>query len=669
LHYIISAVDSSGNWNNTGTKDVSILDNDAPEIMNVAAYPNPQHVGFYVNISCEVFDNIGVNIVKVNISYPDGYMVNLTMSGGSYYYNATYTMLGTYHYFIWAKDVSGNSNSSPLHQFEIVENIPPVADFKYSPLHPTTKDTIQFTDLSTDADGSVVNWTWTFGDGNISYTQNPAHSYADDGIYNVTLTVRDNDGAIDSTYHIIAVSSIIPPTADFSYSPLNPTDLDTITFIDTSTDSDGSVVNWTWNFGDGNISYTQNPAHSYADDGIYNVTLTVRDNDGAIDNITKQITVSNVPPTADFTYSRNKLFITFTDASIDPDGVIVNWTWDFGDGHISYEQNPKHNYVRSAGYTVTLATIDNDGATASISKKIMLDTTPPSTYLWVNGTLGENEWYISDYVVIGFMANDIGSGVAYTMYKLEDRGWHNYDSAMAIWQNGEHVIEYYSVDYNGNRENTKSYSFKIDNKPPEIEVLYPNGGEILNGIVTIKWNASDNCDDNLSISIAYSDDGGITWHIITTNELNDGEYEWDTAGLKDGENYLIRISTTDDAGNNGSDTSNITFTIQQPTIPPYVTIVKPRGSLYIGNREVIPLLGNTTIILGAITVEIYAESKTGIESVEIYVDEELKYADIEAPYEWLWDETIFGKHTVKAVAYDNAGNMASDEQHVWILNI
>ncbi|MEA2054750.1 MAG: hypothetical protein U9O96_06550 [Candidatus Thermoplasmatota archaeon] len=58
-----------------------------------------------------------------------------------------------------------------------------------------------------------------------------------------------------------------------------------------------------------------------------------------------------------------------------------------------------------------------------------------------------------------------------------------------------------------------------------------------------------------------------------------------------------------------------------------------------------------------------------MDKVEFYIDDVLKATDDEEPYEWLWDETVFLKHTLKAVAYDNAGNTAKDEQVVWIFNI
>ncbi|KAA0009195.1 MAG: PKD domain-containing protein, partial [Thermoplasmata archaeon] len=158
------------------------------------------------------------------------------------------------------------------------------------------------------------------------------------------------------------------PTVNFTYLPSLPTTADIIQFMDQSTDNDGTIVNWTWNFGDGNISYEKNPRHRYADDGTYNVTLTVTDNDGATNTIQKSITVLNAQPTAQFKYSPADLYtIQFTDLSYDNDGSIVNYTWNFGDGAISHEQNPQHQYADNGVYTVTLTVTDDDGATDSIS--------------------------------------------------------------------------------------------------------------------------------------------------------------------------------------------------------------------------------------------------------------------------------------------------------------
>jgi len=101
----------------------------------------------------------------------------------------------------------------------------------------------------------------------------------------------------------------LPPTANFTFEPENSTTSDTIYFNSTSTDSDGYIVNWTWNLGDGTTLYGENITHKYANDGTYNVTLTVRDDDGATDSITKQISVGNVLSSISIIKPRGHLYI------------------------------------------------------------------------------------------------------------------------------------------------------------------------------------------------------------------------------------------------------------------------------------------------------------------------------------------------------------------------
>jgi PKD repeat protein len=92
----------------------------------------------------------------------------------------------------------------------------------------------------------------------------------------------------DYTANVVSGGANLPPTADFTFT----TNGLTATFTDASTDSDGTVVAWSWNFGDGGVSTLQNPVHTYATAGTYNVTLTVTDDDGAADPVVKPVTVS-----------------------------------------------------------------------------------------------------------------------------------------------------------------------------------------------------------------------------------------------------------------------------------------------------------------------------------------------------------------------------------------
>ena len=100
---------------------VTVSDNDAPQITNIVATPASQLVNNYVNVTATITDNINLNTVKVNISGPTGF-TNASMikdGGDKYFYNISYTLVGTYNYYIWAKDTSNNGIKSSMYQFEI----------------------------------------------------------------------------------------------------------------------------------------------------------------------------------------------------------------------------------------------------------------------------------------------------------------------------------------------------------------------------------------------------------------------------------------------------------------------------------------------------------------------------------------------------------------------
>ena len=112
------------------------------------------------------------------------------------------------------------------------------------------------------------------------------------GTQTVWYEVKDNVGYIFTTQDDIEL--IIPPVADFTYEPVEPKIGDLIEFTDTSTDSDGPIVSWWWDFDDGYYSDLQNPIHIYYAVGTYDVTLTVTDDDEETDNIAISIVVTVV---------------------------------------------------------------------------------------------------------------------------------------------------------------------------------------------------------------------------------------------------------------------------------------------------------------------------------------------------------------------------------------
>jgi PKD repeat protein len=143
-----------------------------------------------------------------------------------------------------------------------------------------------------------------------------------------------------------------------------------VNFRDIST---GKPTTWNWNFGDGATSTDQNPTHIYTTKGTavtnkFTVTLTVTNPNGEDKVIkTDYITVTQTPIaefTVDSRQGKAPFIVNFRDLSA---GNPTSWSWEFGDGTGSSEQNPKHTYPFEGSYDVRL-TVSNQFGTDSIFK-------------------------------------------------------------------------------------------------------------------------------------------------------------------------------------------------------------------------------------------------------------------------------------------------------------
>ncbi len=97
-----------------------------------------------------------------------------------------------------------------------------------------------------------------------------------------------------------------------------------------------------------------------------------------------------------------------------------------------------------------------------------------------------------------------------------------------------------------------------------------------------------------------------------------------------------------------------------------VRITKPQNAVYIFDKSILP--AEKPIIIGKITIRADVYVSHGINRVEFYVDDVLKFNDSKPPYRWLWNEFAIGLHEIKVVAYDDRGEKASDEIEAWIFN-
>ncbi|MEM8909481.1 MAG: PKD domain-containing protein, partial [Bacteroidota bacterium] len=238
-----------------------------------------------------------------------------------------------------------------------------------------TSNTVNFIDNST-AD-NIVSWFWDFGDGNTSEEQNPVHTYADGGIYDVTLRIVTADDCMGTyTEHLCIGDGVVPfpfPECQaFFYFDQHDDELLTFHFSDFSF---GAASTWFWDFGDGNTSEEQNPTHSYAEGGVYEVTLTITTADGC-ENAFRLLLFAD--DNAWYNGACNALFMPLIIS--DTEVVFINtsapdaieFEWDLGDGTTSTEPFPQHTYAEPGSYEVTLTITTVDGCTNSFTMTVDL---------------------------------------------------------------------------------------------------------------------------------------------------------------------------------------------------------------------------------------------------------------------------------------------------------
>jgi len=206
------------------------VDAPLPDIVYVDASPNPQITGGYVNITCDVTDNVGIDTVMVNITDPIGGTRNETMlEDSSYYYNDAYTIIGTYEYYIWANDTSDNTDTSPLYTFEIIAEgdpeLPEISDVTIIISNPIDTiigwenitctvtdnidvDTVLLNVTYPDAISSILTMTSSSGD---VYYHNT--TFSDMGTYNYYIWANDSSNIENTSY---VDNFVIPPNWDIN---------------------------------------------------------------------------------------------------------------------------------------------------------------------------------------------------------------------------------------------------------------------------------------------------------------------------------------------------------------------------------------------------------------------------------------------------------------------
>ena len=242
------------------------------------------------------------------------------------------------------------------------------ADFTANTTNGCAPIIVSFTDNST---GNPTSWKWDLGNGTNSFLQNPSVSYTTPGTYSIKLVIS-NGNQQDSIVKQQYITVHAAPTVNFSSLITQGCYPLKVNFTDASIANSGSVNQWQWDFGDGNTSTIQNPAHTYTAQGNYDVKLKVTNSNGCFKVLGKSAYIKvEGGVKANFTYAvagncTPPTPVTFNNTSTGTG--TLNYTWWFGDGTSSTNVNPIHSYTTPGSYTVTLITQNTFGCTDTLAK-------------------------------------------------------------------------------------------------------------------------------------------------------------------------------------------------------------------------------------------------------------------------------------------------------------
>lgn len=207
-----------------------------------------------------------------------GYNVTWTPGGPGASINIIPPATGTY-----TADVVDQNGCTATANVNVTVNGIPTAALSGDLLSGCAPLCVNFSDLSTVlAPSTVSQWSWDFGDGNVSTLQNPSHCYTTPGVYSVTLTVSTGNGCTNTITMTNYINVFVNPLAAFTVSPQPTTILNSQLYF---TDASTNAVSWNWNFGDvlNSSATTQNASFVYPEATCYQVTLSVESQDGCVD--------------------------------------------------------------------------------------------------------------------------------------------------------------------------------------------------------------------------------------------------------------------------------------------------------------------------------------------------------------------------------------------------
>lgn len=484
----LTVTDDSGTSNGTARDELTIRVNHPPvAVAGAAVHTAERRVSFDASASV---DPDGDPLV-FHWDFGDG----RTANGARV--SHTYAKGGTYPVVLTVNDGTARVNSWHRDSLTVRVDQPPTA-MAGEDRGACTGDVVVFDGGgSRDPEGGVLRYSWDFGDGTSSDIVNPTKVYEESGTYPVTLTVEDDSGLPGSRHsdrvlvHVNA-GPVADAGEDIRACAHTPVPLDG----SGSTDRDGVVNRFAWDFGDGASGGGDRPTHVYSRPGRYRAVLTIEGDQAgqcastATDEVEVEIVAAPAPAieAPDTTPVSAPTRFDGSASTLDG-GEIHAWRWDFGDGGTAEGRVMEHRYSRPGVYRVTLA-VEGDTPVAECRRvsthRLVTVNAPPVAVAGEDRTVPAGEATSFD----GSDSHDPDGGVTEYLWDFGDGTTGQGMQVRHVYREaGQHEVTLTVKDDAGVANSTVSDTLRVEvTAAPRPEIAGP---AIACVEEEVRWQATD----------------------------------------------------------------------------------------------------------------------------------------------------------------------------------
>ncbi len=467
--------------------------------------------------------------------------------------NHTWADNGTFTVTLTVTDDDGSSDQDTVSI--TITNVAPTLTLFEAPANGTEEVALTFRAAANDPGNDNLTYTWNFGDDNTATGTEVQHAYADNGTFNVQLTVTDGDGGQVSDDAAVVIANVAPVLVRVD-GPAQVVEGSAAAFVATVSDAAADEITVQWGFEQGPNLTGLEAQHTYADDGEFEVTVVVSDDDGGQDTDVIALEVLNADPvivslTGDFVGQQGDTY-NFTATATDPGDDTLTFNWNFGDGTTATGASVSHVYTQQGQQTLRLTVTDEDGGSTSTTRTVGVAVGAPVITSLGGDTEGAEGQLLSFTAEAVDPTND---PVTFT-WNFGDGSDEVTGAQVTHTYADQGTYEVLVVVSDGEESTAGALSVQISNANPTIDTLVAGAfGEGSPGTITAA--ASDPGDDTLS----FRWDFGDGTEPFDAPDLEPVQHTYATSGT-----YTVALTVTDEDGGAVTGTVDVSVGNAPPVI-------------------------------------------------------------------------------------------------------